>query len=255
MTTLDYYHSIYIAPHLDDAVLSCGGQIYEETGNGHTVLVVTVMAGDPPAKISNYATQHHIRWGLSDNVVARRRQEDIAACDRLGAVALHWDVPDCIYRADPQTGRALYSSEPALFGPVQDADMYLVDIITSRLASLPAAGRIVIPLTVGNHVDHQIVRQAAERCFCDQWQKLEYYEDFPYVQAPASLDFLDTDHWYTTIYSIGSDAIYAKIEAILLYRSQLSTFFSDRADLKRQIDDYVTTVGGERTWNLKKPPG
>ena len=40
------YHAIYLAPHLDDAVLSCGGQIFERTARGENVLVVTVMAGD-----------------------------------------------------------------------------------------------------------------------------------------------------------------------------------------------------------------
>ena len=40
----------------------------------------------------------------------------------------------------------------------------------------------------------------------------------------------------------------AKIEAILAFRSQLSTFFTARADLERQVRGYAKRVGGERVW-------
>ncbi len=43
------YAHIYIAPHLDDAVLSCGGQIAQHTATGARVLVVTICAGSPKA--------------------------------------------------------------------------------------------------------------------------------------------------------------------------------------------------------------
>jgi hypothetical protein len=45
----------------------------------------------------------------------------------------------------------------------------------------------------------------------------------------------------------GSDLV-AKVDAILAFRSQLSTFFTDRADLERQVNGYATAVGGERVW-------
>ena len=44
------YDTIFLAPHLDDVVLSCGGQIFLETEAGNSVLVVTIMAGDPPQR-------------------------------------------------------------------------------------------------------------------------------------------------------------------------------------------------------------
>jgi len=37
---------IYISPHFDDAVLSCGGLIWEQTHKGITVEIWTVCAGD-----------------------------------------------------------------------------------------------------------------------------------------------------------------------------------------------------------------
>lgn len=247
--------TIYLAPHLDDAVLSCGGQIVEETQRGERVLVVTLMAGDPPAGLSGYAESLHLRWQLAQDAVAARRREDEAACALLGAGTQHWDVPDCIYRTDPATGAPLYLSDADIFGPVHPADRPLVEALTAQLAGLPPCRRIVAPLTVGHHVDHQLTRLAAERAF---GTRLEYYEDFPYVQTPGSLDFLLDDaptgvDWASTAIPVSEAALRAKVDAILAYESQLSTFFTDRADLERQVFGYAASVGGERAWRLTSP--
>ncbi|GAB4430700.1 MAG: PIG-L family deacetylase [Anaerolineae bacterium] len=246
------FDTIYLAPHLDDAVLSCGGQIFEETQRGERVLVVTLMAGDPPSGLSGYAESLHQRWQLAQNAAAARRREDEAACAVLGAEALHWDVPDCIYRADP-SGAPLYLSDGDIFGPVHPADRPLVKLLATRLAGLPPARRWVAPLTVGHHVDHQLTRQAAERAF---GSRLLYYEDFPYVQTPGSLDFLQHDapnegRWAAEVVPLSEAALPAKVAAILAYNSQLSTFFTGRADLERQVYGYAATVGGERLWRLR----
>lgn len=239
------YDSIYLAPHLDDAVLSCGGQIFEETRRGKRVLVVTLMAGDPPASVSEYAQHLHTRWQVARDAVAVRRQEDRAACAILAADTLHCQIADCIYRLHPKTGAPLYVSDTDIFGEVHATDAPLVAKITALLAGLPAAARVVAPLTVGHHVDHQLVRQAAERCFGHQ---LEFYEDYPYVQTPGSLDFLPQTRWQTRILSLSLAARQAKIKAILAYHSQVSTFFTSRADLEAQVFGYANAVGGERIW-------
>jgi len=244
----EHYHTIYIAPHLDDAVLSCGGQIFEETANGQPVLIVTVMAGDPPAAVSDYAQSLQSRWELAEEAIAARRREDLAACAMLKADARHWPIPDCIYRVEPETGAPMYLSDPDIFGAVHPADASRVAEIAARLAALPPANRLVAPLTVGQHVDHLLVRQAAEHCF---GHRLEFYEDYPYVQTPGSLDFLQSSpeiSWQPRVIPVSEAALAAKIESILAYRSQLSTFFTDRADLEQQVLGYARAVGGERTW-------
>ena len=38
---------IYLSPHLDDAVFSAGGLIYEQTQAGTPVEIWTIMCGDP----------------------------------------------------------------------------------------------------------------------------------------------------------------------------------------------------------------
>ena len=64
-----HYDAIYLAPHLDDAALSCGGQIYQLTAVGKQVLIVTIIAGDPPQNVvySDFARELHERWELAEH--------------------------------------------------------------------------------------------------------------------------------------------------------------------------------------------
>jgi LmbE family N-acetylglucosaminyl deacetylase len=245
-----HYDSIYLAPHLDDAALSCGGQINAQTAAGKAVLIVSVMAGDPPAKepVTDFVRSLHERWELVAETVARRRAEDVDACRILGADHLHWDVPDCVYRIHPGTGDPLYVTEESLFGEVHEAETALIAAVAEMIRDLPAHGRIFIPLTVGNHVDHQITRRAAETV---QGANLIYYEDFPYVGEAQALEEvipIGVTGWESETIPLSEVDLKRKIEAIAAFVSQLSTFFSDRADLEEQIEVQCQQVGGERVW-------
>jgi LmbE family N-acetylglucosaminyl deacetylase len=244
------YAAIYLSPHLDDVALSCGGQIAAQTTAGRSILVVTLMAGDPPpAPLSDFAQTLHQRWQLPANVVAQRRQEDAIACQVLDVDFIHWQIPDCIYRSHPQTGKPLYASEDAIFGRVHRADSELLDGLARRLAGLPAHGRLFLPLAIGHHVDHQITRATAERCF--GLTSLNYYEDYPYVTEPGALAAVippDRTGWQVDVILLTETSLQAKIEAIAAYGSQLSTFFDGRSHLEKQIRDDARAVGGERIW-------
>jgi LmbE family N-acetylglucosaminyl deacetylase len=250
MTNLaHFYDAIYLAPHLDDAALSCGGQIINQTRAGQRVLVVTVMAGDPPTDAENdYIRSLHARWELERDAAAQRRAEDSAACAILGADSLHWSLPDCIYRLHPATGAPLYVSDDDIFGDVHPAEQPLVNEIAQMLAALPAHAQCYAPLTVGHHVDHLLVTAAARLAFDDD---LLCYEDYPYAQQPGKLAAVLGEPpvgWQPTVTALAESDLAAKIEAILAFRSQLSTFFTDRADLEQQVKGYAAKVGGERVW-------
>jgi LmbE family N-acetylglucosaminyl deacetylase len=123
------YDAIYLSPHLDDAALSCGGQIYRLAKEGRHVLIVTLMAGDPPPDgvLSDFARSLHGRWELAESAEAARRREDEAAGQILGAEILHWPIPDCIYRAHPHTGEPLYPTWPAVIDAIHPAEATLIE--------------------------------------------------------------------------------------------------------------------------------
>lgn len=244
-----YYDAIYLSPHLDDVAYSCGGRIFTQTTAGQSVLIVSVMAGDPPGEaLSEYAQLHHERWQLVTDVVAGRRAEDVAACRILGADHLHWQFPDCIYRLHPETAEPLYVTRNDIFGAVHPAEWELQEQLSQQMAGLPNHGRLYAPLTAGHHVDHQLVRAAAERCFKTA---LIYYEDFPYAQLPGELAAVippGSQGWQADVLPLTEAAIQARIDATAAFASQLSTFFVSQADLEKQTRDYVRQVGGERVW-------
>lgn len=247
-----FYDTIYLSPHLDDAALSCGGQIFAQTTRGKSALVVTIMAGDPPqATLTDFATSLHERWDMATNAVVTRRAEDVAACRILGADYDHWTIPDCIYRRHPKTNEPVYPDWNDVINGIHPAELSLVNQLAQQIANLPDCDRIIVPLTVGNHADHILVRLAAERS--QKNAHLFYYEDYPYVQLAGMLDAVlqtENEALIDEVVSLRDADLAVKASAIAVFDSQLSTFFNGRSDLEKQITSYAKKVGGERIWHL-----
>jgi LmbE family N-acetylglucosaminyl deacetylase len=253
------YQRIYLSPHLDDAALSCGGLIYQERQAGLSVLVVTVMAGDAPSdgQSSPIVRELHARWGLdtNPNPATARRAEDRQALSILGADLLHWEWPECVYRRHPISGDFMYPSEASLWGAVHPAEKELSAQIAWRLADLSLAsnGRVYVPLTVGGHVDHHLVRQAAETWGAPGGE-LVYYEEYPYAEHPQALAAVlgDGEGWQAETVPLGDDALEAKTAAVACYESQISTFFTGKEEIGARLRAYAVVAGGgewaERYW-------
>lgn len=244
--------AIYLSPHLDDAALSCGGQIAERVRSGQRIGVVTVFSGDePPQAPSELVRRLHADFGLAGGVVAARRTEDEAAMLQLGCESDRWNETEGIYRVDAQTGAALYPSLPALFGGVSPADSALIGKLGMRLRGLPPARRVAVPLGVGGQADHIIVRRAAESCF--DIATLVYYEDYPYIERPMALWRLLRLRrgWRKQVEAFGTDALDVKLAAIRCYRSQVKPLFGDDTRLRRRVVSHCRRRGGERLWIRK----
>jgi LmbE family N-acetylglucosaminyl deacetylase len=254
----DFYPHVYLSPHLDDAVLSCGGLIHQQVVAGQRPLVITLFAGHPPAEeLSAFVQSLHARWGDPVNVVATRRAEDQAALAVLGADYLRLDYPDCIYRGRGHTGELYYTSSEALFGPVHPADAGLPAELATPLTELIPPGdgvTLYAPLTVGNHVDHQLTHAAA-RILSRQGWRVQFYEDYPYVETKgalaAALAARGIGHWQPVTVPLDEDDLTAKIRAIACYPSQLEGLFGSAEAMPGRVRSYVARVGGERVGTLQ----
>jgi LmbE family N-acetylglucosaminyl deacetylase len=250
---------IYVSPHLDDAALSCGGRIWQQVRAGERVLVVMVFAGVPAldTPLSPFARELHAQWGLAADAPLRRREEDREALARLGAGAAYWPYLDCIYRQTPD-GHFPYDGEEALFGEFHSAEEGLVAELTGRLSALPLGqgGALYVPLGVGHHVDHQVVRRAAEGL-----EGVVHYEDYPYAARPEALEAaLGAGLWQAELASLSQEALEAKIAAIACYSSQFSTLgWADAAEMAAAVRAFAEQSGGgepaERYWRLQPPAG
>lgn len=247
---------VVLSAHLDDAVWSCGGTIFEQARAGQRVLVVTMCAGDPPVgALSEFAQVHHDRWGVtSATAVAVRRAEDAAALRGLGVRWLHLPLRDAIYRAGPD-GRWLYTTGAALFGELHRADReaWLPQVV-GWLAALPGVTdetQVWLPLGLGQHVDHQLMRAAGEA-----WRgggARLYYEDYPYVAKHGVV--LDSD-WQMQAQAVSTAAVSARMTAMACYASQISTFWADAEAMVAATTAWLQGnrdgSAAERTWKRGK---
>lgn len=183
--------------------------------------------------------------------MAVRRAEDREALAILKADVLHWGFPECVYRRHPRTGHFLYPSEASLWGPVHSSEQDLVAQLARRLADLPLAprGRIYVPLTVGGHIDHRLVRQAAE-IQRRSLGRIVYYEDYPYAERPDALADVQRDEsrWRAEIVSLDDKALDAKAAAIARYQSQVSTFYTDNNEIATRLRAYAAIVSKGQGW-------
>ncbi|WP_160316657.1 PIG-L deacetylase family protein [Thermanaerothrix daxensis] len=239
---------IYLSPHLDDAVLSCGGWIWYQVQKGQEVEIWTLCAGDPPeGPLSTYAQQLHRRWQTELNAVAIRRQEDREACARIGATPRQFPLPDCIYRRDPRQNRPIVNRDEDLFQPaLPSSERPRVAIVREWLeASLTDPFILVCPLGLGGHIDHHLTRAAAEAL---ARPSLWYYAEFPYALRECREGFypLSTHRPYPL--ELPAEALEIWVEAIACYRSQLSTFWPDLDALNRELRLYYQNCKGQILW-------
>jgi LmbE family N-acetylglucosaminyl deacetylase len=233
---------MYISPHLDDAILSCGGVIYQQTTCGDDVVVVTVCAGAPQGNASSeYIQELHERWGTGESAIEGRTAEDRRACAMLGAQALHLPIPDAIYRTSSD-GKLLYTSVEAIFAAIHPEEINLVDQIYRLIEKeCKGASKIYAPIGYGGHVDHRLTRKAVERLGRD----ICFYRDFPYAIREGKIPSdLGVPEGKELLIELSDDEIIRWSEAVKEYRSQLSTFWSDPRMVEGELRDAHGRLGG-----------
>jgi LmbE family N-acetylglucosaminyl deacetylase len=250
---VDYAH-VYIAPHLDDAVLSCGGQIARHVADGARVLAVTICAGSPTqgAPLTPYAAHLDRTYGLGADPTAGRREEDARALAILGCDGLQLDQLDAPYRLPAYGARAAVFAEPVPGDPLGPATRHILE----RLRSQQPGAWLYLPLGVGSHVDHLVVC-AAGLSLREQDGRSAWYEDAPYAVDPDLVtQRLQTlaRHFEPELIQIGP-LLGRKLEAIAAYRSQIGKLFRDRP-MEQVMSDYAAAVAAqagqfaERLWRI-----
>lgn len=253
---------LFLSPHLDDAVFSCGGTIHRLVRQGASVTIMTVLAGDPPVDLPDtpIVNNLHERWSAGENPIATRRWEDIEAARALEADVQHRDYRDCVYRT--HNNAALYPDEDSLFGEIHADDalprQLAVEAVMFNTIHLDLEA-LYIPLGVGHHVDHQIIRDWGLAIHHHTpGLALKFYEEYPYTKQQGTIkQALNTLNNYEftaeTQMLTGSD-IAAKIRAIACHRSQITTFWDGLATMQYDVRETFSIGDGmyaEHYWSLK----
>ena len=275
---------LFISPHLDDAVLSCGGLIYRLIKAQCKVVVVTAFTADAPSDLalSRLARRNHAAWGLRETPFAIRCLEDIQALGELGAEHTHLGFLDAIYRTD-SSQQLLYTksvfSEPCPFDH-ENLAKALSNSLRSVLISYKGKNPYIFcPLTIGGHVDHIIVRRVIQSVCVGM--PIVYYEDFPYASKRGVMrKWMNTnakdDKLIPVVVPLITQETDARIASTAKYSSQLPVLFlsplgrireivsshlwsktiphsaqtlkAGRVWMESSVRSYLAQVGGERYW-------
>ena len=230
--------ALFVSPHLDDVVFSCGGTLaIMADGGWRTVMATCFTATVLPATGFALACQLDKGLGPEIDYMALRREEDRAAAAILGVTDLPWlDLPEAPHRG--------YADAPALFGDIHAGDDIWI-ALAERLRTLiaeTAPDQIFAPQGLGNHVDHQHTIRAVQSLATDI--PIAWYRDTPYaIRDPAAPALVDAPAAATV--PIGA-TLDRKIRAACAYASQIGFQFGGPAGVATALTAFTEREGGER---------
>ncbi|MEK6406575.1 MAG: PIG-L family deacetylase [Acidobacteriota bacterium] len=236
---------LFLSPHFDDAIGSCGGTIARLISMGHSVRILTVFGGVEREPFSMPATVLHAEWKL-ERPVGDRRLEDASACRVLGCETSFLEFSDAIYRQGAD-GRHLYPTFESLRGPLAPED----DLAAERLAAevrghlLDKNTVVYCPLAIGAHVDHVLVRDCC-RILMKHDSIVVFYRDFYYdQQSTDGVEDLTFNRFNVTL---TRDELGKKVAAFSEYKSQISDLFESHAGMT----SYFERIGNIESMFLPK---
>ncbi len=241
LTTIDLCKcggTVIFSPHADDAALSLGGLIQKQILK-QPVTLLTIFGR------SNYLreTAFHEDWR---EVTRQRMDEDRAFAS---AACLRWKFLDF-----PEAGLRLGPSFESIFSDKTSTETSVpVGLIVALKEVLDATNPkfLFVPLGLGRHHDHLIVRQLAGDLTNQRGIVTIYYEDLPYATEYSDEGILEHVHTVDpelrqTCVQITAE-LESKLDALRLYGSQIGT-----EELKA-VDDYSTRLhehnAVERVWS------
>jgi LmbE family N-acetylglucosaminyl deacetylase len=238
---------IYLSPHLDDAALSAGGLIHDFTQADNTVEIWNFFCGFPSVdELSPFVQVLHFEWGTTSakETIRIRRAEDEKAASIMGAKTVFFDFLDCIYRRGLE-GDWLYTD--VIVPPHEDDADFPARIAESISARLTRDDVLICQLSVGSHVDHVIVRQAAELLE----RPLLYSVDIPYLFKYPDELALKSVGMKEKLYSVSEAGLESWQDASTAYVSQISTLFESEQDLRDKLQSYWAERSGICFWSFE----
>jgi LmbE family N-acetylglucosaminyl deacetylase len=229
---------IVLSPHLDDAVLSCGALMHHARKDiPVTVVTFFTEGGAPPYTLSAQSYLRQTRADDAASLYRARRAEDQAALEGAAMNYLHAGLTEALFRrrTRPLLGRLPLAERliPELShvyptyrlhvirGHISPHDAGTLRCIADAINHLsPSSSTLFLaPLAVGGHVDHVLVRTAAELSRA----RVAYYSDFPYnMRYRADASFVQRNALVQTAWS---QDLAAKLALIRSYRTQVDALF------------------------------
>lgn len=244
---------IIIAPHLDDGTFSCGELIAKLINDGHDVSVAVIFSGMAPAdELSDAAKQYHTTCFLGDDAGYVRQKEEIDACSVMRCTSIHLGYLEALYRKDT-SGRNIYPNHSDITR-LAGSDNEIISELSRKLpVFLEGYDKVIVPLALGDHVDHLVVRKAVTGIE-NITGRLLFYEDIPYIFFVNGIVPEDKiQGMKPVLFDIDRDHFRQKMNALMCYRSQIHVFWKTEAEMRQQMEDHLRSEDGKlslRLWKL-----
>ncbi|HXT63753.1 MAG TPA: glycosyltransferase [Pyrinomonadaceae bacterium] len=240
---------VFFSPHADDVVLSCGGTIEALLKENKRVQVITVFGPQDGPAHSAFARHIHRKWRIDTGARIRRMQEDAEALRALGVNEhAHLDFVEAPERCSGD-GTMLYATYDEMRGKPAAADEALIEqIFQKAITSDFGAGAILyFPLSLGQHVDHQILYLLGSRLLA-AGKRVRFYEDYPYAE-----NFECDAHKLNWLPNVVPVPLEGKLRALAAYQSQLPGLGGSlrrAAQRVRRFSKRLDRSPAERNWEL-----
>jgi len=198
-------------------------------------------------------TEELVSAEAAGDLMAARRLEDERYAYFAEASVVFLDLPDAVFRG--------YEGDDQLLGVPRTDDRNPADILRREIARLEPQ-KVYFPLGIGNHVDHQLVRDAGMAMLGDgrrwvmpgpEWAGIvTFYEDFPYAWwrefsrledlPPHALARLPADVSLWPEYANVSDQLERKITGLTIYSSQIDRLFGGGGEMAKAVRTFATKV-------------
>ncbi|MCM0615323.1 PIG-L family deacetylase [Paenarthrobacter sp. TYUT067] len=251
---------LFLSPHLDDAVLSCGALI-EAQARGREIIVATIFTEATPAPLTRAARSFMRQCTVPDagELFQARQSEDRAVLEDMGVQSIHLGEVDALFRRRRKP-LAMGSSAwdrllPELthryptyrfdiaHGRVAKGDRTLIRQLRTDVAVLMAqtqAELLFCPAGVGKHVDHLITREVGK----GHPENMVMYSDFPYdLTAGPDERYLSAMGFVPWTWDEGLDA---KPGRIRQYPTQVDALFPGGVIPLKPETYFVPGRGGPR---------
>ncbi len=170
-----------LSPHRDDAAFSIGLAIGTWIGAGHTVDVVNCFTKSRYSPFGDLEFVH--ANDLQSYVTALRHREDLRWSRKYRPPV---SLADLNLRDAPQRLQCKVDEVCSVPPKADDASLLRI----RRAFEKTVKGALIVPLGLGNHVDHLTARLAVQ----DGWPEtlpLAFYEDLPYAARPGVADGIE----------------------------------------------------------------
>jgi LmbE family N-acetylglucosaminyl deacetylase len=231
---------VVLSPHRDDAAFSLSLALEAWIAQGHTVEVINCFTRSAYGPFSDAESLHPN--DRASYVTAVRLREDVAWSRKLGP---RLTLTDLNLKDAPIRLRC--SPEELSTLPVNPTDKAIEKI--RKTLERTRTDALVLPLAIGNHIDHRTAQHAAliapVPCYA-------FYEDLPYAAQPGAAETIEsTAHALNPELQPAFATAPGDVTAATLRKRKLALYYDS------QIDDAATDEiarfcvryeGRERLW-------